>query len=146
MQLVDMKVQGLNTVLKNMRRASDKLSGSYSRGLKRAGALVLRRSQKIVPVEWGNLKGSGFVRALGEGFHTKVVIGYTAEYAIYVHENTNAAHGEEYNRKYAREISAHLAGYHRRGKDQQAKFLEKAFLESIDDILRIMHSEMSKTK
>jgi hypothetical protein len=65
-----------------------------------------------------------------------VIVGYTASYAVYVHENIEAAHGQEYNTKHAQ--------YHNRGKkkgqlvtqkgpNQQAKFLEKPALELRND-------------
>ena len=40
----------------------------------------------------GNLRGSAFTRATGNGFETIVTVGYTASYAIYVHENLNSFH------------------------------------------------------
>lgn len=80
-----------------------------NRGLKRAGAYLLGETLPITPVEFGFLRGSGFVRALdkvggrGKGELVTVIIGFTAGYAIYVHEN--------------------LEAYHR--PPTQAKFLEK---------------------
>lgn len=41
----------------------------------------------MVPVDFGVLKASAFTRAQGQGFKTVVNIGYTAFYAMYVHEN-----------------------------------------------------------
>jgi hypothetical protein len=64
-----------------------------------------------------------------------VVVGYTAAYAVYVHENLEAAHGAAYNAKHAAEISAGKTkssktkkgwkGATSRGPNQQAKFLEQ---------------------
>ena len=68
-----------------------------------------------------------------------VVVGYTAAYAVYVHENLEAAHGTAYNAKYAAEISQGQMvnkkgrvvkkkgwkGRTSRGPEQQAKFLEQ---------------------
>ena len=57
-----------------------------NRGLKKAGLLLQRESQKVVPVDLGVLKASAFTRETGAGFATVVYVGYTAAYAIYVHE------------------------------------------------------------
>src|SRR5208283_1222248 len=38
-----------------------------------------------------------------------VIVGYTANYAVYVHENLEAAHGQAYNIKYAAKIAEGLA-------------------------------------
>jgi hypothetical protein len=46
-----------------------------------------------------------------------VIVGYAASYALFVHENLDAAHGEEFNKKHGRG----------RGPNQQAKFLETPF-------------------
>jgi hypothetical protein len=66
-----------------------------------------------------------------------VIVGYTAAYAVYVHENLEAAHGQMYNAKYADEIAMTRAmkaakipkgsftEWHDRGPNQQAKFLEQ---------------------
>lgn len=55
-------------------------------GLKTAGLFLQRQSQGLVPVDFGILKASAFTRAEGEGFSTVVLVGYTAFYAMYVHE------------------------------------------------------------
>jgi len=60
-----------------------------------------------------------------------VVVGYSASYAVYVHENLAATHGEAFNARHAGEITAGAGrkkGERRvvsRGAGQQAKFLER---------------------
>ena len=64
-----------------------------------------------------------------------VVVGYTAAYAVYVHENLEARHGSDYNAWYGEDISAGKTksgktkkgwkGKTSRGPNQQAKFLEQ---------------------
>lgn len=60
-----------------------------------------------------------------------VVVGYTTEYAVWVHENLEAAHGQAFNVKHAAEIKAGLE--HSRGPLQQAKFLEQPARENRAD-------------
>lgn len=64
-----------------------------------------------------------------------VVVGYTAAYAVYVHENLEVKHGSDYNAWHGEEISAGKTksgktkkgwkGKTSRGPNQQAKFLEQ---------------------
>ena len=74
--------------------------------IKVCGAVILAKSQAIVPVEFGNLKASGGMAADEYGVGSagpmvRVTIFYTAAYAIYVHENLDALHGAAFNIAYA---------------------------------------------
>lgn len=93
-------------------------------GLKRAGLFLQRESQKIVPVEFGVLKNSAFTRAEGSGFGTVVRVGYEASYAIFVHENLEAAH--------------------KPGK--QAKFLEHPLREKRGEMANIINESAAAVK
>ncbi len=55
-------------------------------GVRLAAEMLLRESQKQVPVEYGDLIASGFATSVGEGFQRQMRVGYTAPYAAYVHE------------------------------------------------------------
>jgi hypothetical protein len=106
-------ITGVNEVIKNLRRAGVRSGKKVEIGLKRGGLLLQRLSEEVVPVDTSNLKGSSFTRSKGRGFSTDVVVGYTAEYAVYVHERTELRHAP--------------------GK--QAKFLEGPGREHRKDIL-----------
>lgn len=129
------KVSGLNTVKINLRRATMKQKNGLSAGILRACLLVLEESKKLVPVDYGFLKGSGGVRMRGGNWASgdiKVegVVMYLQEYAIYVHENPDALHGAAFNAYYAKQLAAHPKTgpfRHNRGANQQYKFLEKPF-------------------
>lgn len=138
------KVRGFSTVLGNMRRQQQKHARGFQRGLLKAGYFLLAKSKQEVPVDEGNLKASGFVRAAGSGFAAKVEVGYTAGYALYVHENLDAAHGEEFNIKYAAEIAAGTENS--RGPGQKAKFLEDPAKNSSNkrQMRDIMAAEMKR--
>jgi len=102
------KITGINTVIRNLTKAKKNIATGVGRGLKKGGLHLKRKSDEIVPVDWGDLKGSGFCRNVGgTGFDTDIVVGYGSEacnYAIFVHEDLNAAHGKAFNIKYAKEI------------------------------------------
>lgn len=86
-------------------------------GLTRAGLHLQAVSEEIVPVRTGNLKNSAFTRASGVGTpRPEVRVGYTAGYALYVHENLDA--------------------WHKPGKE--AKFLEGPFRTEQTEMSRLV--------
>lgn len=146
-------VTGMGKVIKNLRKVSRKSGMGIERGFKKAGAHILRESQQEVPVDLGHLKGSGFVRKTkGTRASTVVTVGYTADYAVFVHENEKAAHGEEYNRKYAEQIrkakdrrkKGTKASVRPRGPGQKAKFLEDPAVRNRKKVLLFILEEVSK--
>lgn len=58
----------------------------FVRGVKKGGLHLQRKSQEEVPVDTANLKNSAFTRAEETTSQIIVTVGYTAEYAVYVHE------------------------------------------------------------
>jgi hypothetical protein len=118
------------------------------RGLLKAGLALQRESMKIVPIQTGNLRNSAFTRSEGSGFQTVVIVGYTAKYALFVHEILDNAHGQEFNKKHADRISrakgAARKVWFNRGIDQQAKFLEKPLREQHDRLMHIVMIEVLK--
>lgn len=141
-----MKIQGLNKVLQNLaevKASKGKLGMSCETGLKKAGLAIFREAQKEVPVDTGNLKGSGFTRKIkGSGYTAKVAVGYTAAYAVYVHEVLTNAHGRAYNLKHAKDIA--LGILNDRGENQKAKFLEDPVKRMGKPILKIISDELKK--
>ena len=134
-------VTGLNVVLKNLKAVKPRLGVKIGRNLKRAGLFLQRMSQEIVPVDEGPLKASAFTRNVGGvDWATDIVVGYTMDYAVYVHENLTKAHGRAYNVKYAGQIADKKnKSFHKRGENQQAKFLERPMREKRKEMLAIVH-------
>lgn len=112
-------VTGLREVLGNLERRISDIEGATMGGLMDAGLQVQRVSQTRTPVDTGNLKGSAFTRR-AMGGSPAVEVGYTAAYAVFVHEDMEARH---------------LSG--------QSKFLESALRDNEDDIVRIIQSRAS---
>lgn len=86
------KLQGVGNVLKEFKHFEDRTAKKAEIGLYKAALFILRKSQKIVPVDTGALKNSGRVKLKGRGFTANAVIEYLVAYAIYVHENLEARH------------------------------------------------------
>lgn len=87
-------VTGLGKVIRNLTNSKIGLGKELERGLIKAGLFLQRESQLIVPIDTSNLKNSAFTRKKSgtSGLHTEVRVGYTANYAIYVHEDLDAQH------------------------------------------------------
>lgn len=147
----------------NIRKLADKLVAAaqkknvaLTRGLKRCGLVLAKESNKLVPVDTGVLRASQFVRVIDPDMSKVVVeVGFTAKYAIHVHEDLDKAHGEVFNIKYAAELAAARAAKrrgekvsgpyaHSRKPDEQAKFLETPFRVLLPTFLTIIKSELSK--
>lgn len=141
MAKASVQVTGLNAVIKNLKLVKPNLGVKVGRNLKKAGLFLQRASQQIVPVDEDNLKPSAFTRNVGgPGWATDIVVGYTAAYAVYVHENLTTAHGRAYNVKYAGQIADKKdKSFHSRGENQQAKFLERPMRTLRKEMLAIIH-------
>lgn len=143
-------VSGVENILRNLSKADRMLGKRFAVGAKKGGLFLERESQKMVPAQFGDLKGTSFCRNVGgSGFKVDIIIGYSAEtgYAIYVHENLEAAHGVAFNIKHAEEIasastSAQKRVWFERGETQQAKFLEKPAREKRREIIKIIRDEV----
>lgn len=80
-------VYGVKDLSSAWKKQKDVMGPKVELGLKTAGLFLQRESQLLVPVDFGVLKASAFTRADGKGFSTVVIVGYTAFYAMFVHEN-----------------------------------------------------------
>ena len=101
-------------------------------------------------MQLGNLTNSKYIRNIGGvGYRTDILVGFTANYAVYVHEDMTKKHGKDFNIKHAEEIAAAQGtkrgtakgGMFLRGEDQQAKFLERPAREERQRILKIIARE-----
>lgn len=135
-------IRGVAEVLKNLRAKQRMMGEQCSRGLRRAGLFLQRESQLRVPVDFGVLKSSAYTRANGKGWSTKVNVGYTASYAVYVHENV------EMKWKGLPRKGKTVAGKKRKGRywdpqgRGQAKFLEEPSRTLAPRIRQIIKDEI----
>ena len=140
--MISMQLKGVKEVLANFTLADKRVKAGAEIGLVKGGQHLVRESMKIVPVDKGNLRASVFIRKFGFGTKTDVQVGYTAKYAVYVHEMLDRLHGLAYNIKYAAQIAT--GKMHDRGPNQQAKFLEKPMKIERSAILGIVRNEIKK--
>lgn len=136
------ELTGVKEAITNLKKRDDDIQKGIERGLKKAGLLLQGWSQMIVPVDTGLLKNSAYTRVTGKGANTSVFIGYTASYAIYVHENLDALHGAEFNAYYGAKIAS--GAEHSRGADQQARFLVEPAIEHRKEIKDVIAEEAKR--
>ncbi len=171
------QVRGLERILARLAKQKQDLAKRCETGLKAAGLELLRDSMALVPIDTGTLRASApqttrLVPPTGGGFDSKMIVGYGTAYAVYVHEDLDALHGQAYNdayiiqsqttvrsgknkgqtrtrRKWSQRAVA--MGYHRggkphiRGPHQQAKFLERPFRENLAKYKGIIRAAMGGT-
>jgi len=87
------KITGVETVTANLRKEILQIKGRSMAGLIKSGIIIRRdmeKTQPLTPVDTGNLRASwvtGSFNTIKGPSHT---IGYSANYALWVHENTGA--------------------------------------------------------
>lgn len=95
-----LQIQGVAKLVRQLETHSKNAGKGMRKGLYRGGLLLQRESMKIVPVDLGFLRASAQTRLIGSGLRSEVLVGYTSEYAIYVHENLEARHKPGKQAKY----------------------------------------------
>lgn len=80
--------EGLEGVLRELDRVTKTVTADALEGTTEAGGQILEIAQQNCPVKTGRLRNSGYVHVLGY----EVEIGFSADYAATVHEDTSAGH------------------------------------------------------
>ena len=95
------EIRGVANVVKAIQRKGRTSVERLTHGLEMAGHFLLRESQLVVPIDTGNLRGGGFRRTEDANtLNVRVLVGYVAAYAIYVHEMMDVHHQPGKQAKY----------------------------------------------
>lgn len=94
------KIHGLNEVVSNINKHVQTTLKKRDRALKRTGLLLQRYSQQVVPIDTSVLKNSAFTRLISPNL---VRVGYTASYAVFVHERLDLRHEKGKQAKFLEE-------------------------------------------
>lgn len=86
MTTLSIKVQGINEAVSAVMQMGELTAEGVARGLMAAGLLIQRRAMMKTPVEYGFLRASAFTRI--DRDQLEVEVGFSANYAIYVHALT----------------------------------------------------------
>lgn len=100
------RITSVEACIKRLRAASVHAKNQVTAGMQSAAEHVLVESRRLVPKETFALHDSGRIKVTKAGFKTSIDVIYSAPYALYVHENPMAAHGQAFNVKYVNEIAA----------------------------------------
>lgn len=117
------EISGLPNIRKNLRNEIKNIKGDAGRGIKLALVWLKGKVLDVTPIEFGILRNSAFtgVEQTSEG--TDGIIGFTADYAPHVHENTKANF---------------------KAPGTKAKFLEEPIIENSDKILQIIKEQAQR--
>jgi len=84
------KITGFDKVIANLNKEVLKIEGLTMKGLIRS-AFMIRRDMAVrpplIPIDLGNLNASWFITPFRTTTGPVVFIGFTANYAVYVHED-----------------------------------------------------------
>jgi len=138
---MDVKVSGLDQVVKNLEATSEQIIQALARALYEDGNALLNEAKTLVPVDLGTLASSGYVtlpEITGDTIEVTVGFGGAAKaYALYVHEGTGPAVGhasyfppkealEDWANRHGIPVGAVQLAIYRRGT-KPTKYLEEPF-------------------
>jgi hypothetical protein len=87
------KLEGVEKVQRNLNREINKIRGRTRKGLLKAAIYLRRRMDEVspmIPVDTNHMRGSWFIEPFGSEVNPALRLGFTAEYAWFVHENVGA--------------------------------------------------------
>lgn len=120
------ELKGVGVVMRNLNKEVNKIKGRSRKGLLQAAIYLRRRMDEVspmIPVDTGNLRSSWFTEPFGSKDLPAVRLGFTAEYAWFVHEN----------------VGSHV---HWKRPGAGAKFLQARLEQDQRQILNIISSEV----
>lgn len=135
-------VKGFDEVMRNL---NDQINGIKDRtmaGLLEVGLKIEARSNQRVPIDSSNLIGSSYTRKNQDG-SLGVEVGYTAEYAAWVHEMISMRLKGQPRAHFGKtKKGVEFGGGTGKGTywapNGEAKFLEKTIRENTDLIVKII--------
>jgi hypothetical protein len=87
------EMQGLERLKASLHSLGRRVEAAAEAALMEEAGRVMGAAQKDVPVDTGRLRSSAFVRQVRRNQHrTDVAFGYTAPYAVAVHERPGTRH------------------------------------------------------
>ena len=132
---IQLIVEGLNAFARKMNIYREVRSRGFTQALRSCARLVLERADHYIPIDRNpyrpadkeHMRDTATVEKHGAAPMVSFTAGYTAPYAVYVHENLNMKHGADFNRANIAKIAA---GRERERRPQEtAKWLEIAIDE-----------------
>lgn len=145
------KVTGAEKVIARINLECKRTLDRTGQGLMDAAQFLLEKSQEIVPIDYKKLHDSGRVVVSGKGYNfMKVSVqygGHDVPYAVIVHENPDAMHGQAFNIVHAAQIAKHPATgpyRHPRRPQELYKFLETPMRQYHGKMMQIVANGAKK--
>lgn len=91
---------------------------------------ILEEAKKRAPVETGQLRDSGHIQQIGEGHNARFAIGFSAPYALHVHE----------------QIAMKLQGQKRRGSGRTGRYWDPQGIATARYLSRAIEENQSALK
>jgi len=126
--MANTNIRGFNKVLGNLNKEIQAIKGRTMAGMIGAAAYIradMEHTSPTVPVDTGNLRASWFVTPYETPRVKGVIMGFSASYALWVHEMVESVNGNSIN-------------WNRAGSGP--KFLEAAIKRNATMILGIIQS------
>lgn len=127
----ELKKEQVEATLKYLTAYKKSLYNKFVPALESAAKILLGKANFLCPYDpmqtgkgYIHLRDTGKVQVSGGGNKTQSFVTYSKPYAVFVHEDLTAKHGNAYNQEYADRISKGLDKNRR--PQEQAKWLEAA--------------------
>lgn len=90
----NLRIKGIEQVESRLNKEIQKIVGRSRKGLIEAAILIrndMDKTPPVIPVRFGNLRSSWFTTPVRTGVGIGLTIGFSANYATYVHERVEGA-------------------------------------------------------
>ena len=87
-----MKIVGADRVIRNLSRYASRMSSAMDAAVLQSAEIVKDESQASCPVATGALRDSAVTASESADDVINAAVGYTASYALYVHERLDVTH------------------------------------------------------
>ncbi len=142
-----LKIRGEKEIIKNLNLEILKIDGDVRSGLQAAGLFIQAESQKLTPVDSSVLRNSAFSSTIKTADGSSMNVGYTAEYAPWVHEMPMTLKGQPRKDFGTTRKGVSFGGGSGKGvywQDGENKFLEKAVVRNSGKIINIIKKRVKR--
>lgn len=136
----DASIKGFNEVKNKLAKEIEAMKNKSMTGMIEAAAFIRRDMEKtppLIPVMTGNLRSSWFTSTFSRDRNPLLIMGFSANYALWVHEMMDA----DFTKPRVRWVNGKKKTYPPR-KGAGPKFLEACLNRNHDQILRLIEGKV----
>lgn len=138
---MSVKLSGFEELNRNLAKFVEAEQVQLRKGVQKASMFIKGESQQLTPVDFGTLRASAFYSTDIHNGYVRGRIGYTAEYAPWVHEMPMTLKGEPRSNFGKTGAGVSFGGGSGKGNywdSGENKFLEKAVMRNTSTIIKII--------